>query len=128
MILDDSLYTTRLDYLCPLCGEPLFSVSCFEPSSKIIKHSKLCVVKSNSGRISFNVKCNVFCFLFCSKRRIEINLEDIRKLSRYKNNLSVEEKYKNIDMDVDCEGFIREYRNIFENIFSLISMDKGFEI
>ncbi len=120
----DSLhYVNRLSSPCPLCGKPLFSISCVEGSSIITaKNSGFCIVLNNPEHMSSS-HCSVFCFLLCNKRKIEINFEDIFKL-KYKDGVPIDEEYKK----TGCEDFNREYRNIFERVLSLILLDRGFKI
>jgi len=109
----------KLNFPCPLCGRDLFSISC---ESGVwfhrTKNVKFCLVVNDPGHIRGRYRyrfCHSFCYFVCKKRNITIDGTLLATLHRTKG-------------EIMCITINKLYDNIFKRLFSLISIDKGFEI
>jgi len=105
----------KLNFSCPFCGEDLFSISCIGGEFEYITKTKLCLVLDYRGG-PFEYCCHSFCYFICNKQKIEIDMELIAR------------RYIKSNERVYCSDIDRVCYNIFKNLFSLIPINKGFEI
>jgi len=102
----------KSNYRCPLCDSPM-SIMKFEGTTK--EECCMACPDSESKDCFF---CNIFCYFYCSKKKVKINYVNILEMINYP---------KIQDWDEGCEGYAKIYEKIFKRCCFLTLVDKGYE-